>query len=193
MTDRLPIEYRKNWLLKSILFFWKNGPNATSSLFIFVLFLNHILVQIWLIDKGVLGTRTQGSRMEGADESIVLCRHPQCSIFNDSVIQMCMRLYAICASLMRMHFYAICASDKPEKAIPQNWIFQRRQLGKWNCRCCWWWDPNKLLHLKVWFTWVALSLSLPLSLSLSHSFSLTLFLSLTLYCTHLQLLHRSHE
>ena len=57
---------------------FKNGPNPASFWFIFVLFHN-TRTNFTINDKsidGVLGSRTQGGMMEGADESTELWRHP---------------------------------------------------------------------------------------------------------------------
>ena len=58
----------------------------------------HYTIQIW-IDKsidGVLGTRTQCNRMEGADESTELLRHPFASFFN---------LHFLCVHFFTRYFY----------------------------------------------------------------------------------------
>ena len=48
-----------------------NGPNQASIWFISILFTVNI-AQIWHVKRvdGVLGTRTQGGRMEGADDPL---------------------------------------------------------------------------------------------------------------------------
>ena len=64
----------KFYLLSTL--FLKNGPNSGLILFIFVF---STWLKSILIDKGidgVLGTRTWGSRMEGANKSTELWRHP---------------------------------------------------------------------------------------------------------------------
>ena len=66
------------------LLFFLNGPNPASFWFIFVLFHN-TRTNFTLNDKsidGVLGSRTRGGMMEGADESTELWRHPYCLIFS---------------------------------------------------------------------------------------------------------------
>ena len=67
-------------LFQFFLFSFLNGRNPTSILFIFVLSSQHndIMVQNLTIKSidGLLGTRTQGGRMLGADESTELWRHP---------------------------------------------------------------------------------------------------------------------
>ena len=62
-------------------FFNKNEPIRTS--FCLFLFVQQVTIQI-LIDKsedGVLGIQTWGGRMEGADESTELQRHPSIENF----------------------------------------------------------------------------------------------------------------
>ena len=59
--------------------FLLNGPNPASSLFIFVLFSHRTdkySTNLTIIEKsidGMLGRRTRGSSMDGADESTELC------------------------------------------------------------------------------------------------------------------------
>ena len=63
-------------------FIFFNGPNPASFLFIFVLFSHRTdkySTSLTINEKsldGMLGSRTRGSRMEGADESTELWRHP---------------------------------------------------------------------------------------------------------------------
>ena len=70
-----------------IYFFLKNGPNPASFWFIFCSFSQHkdkYRTNFTINDKsidGVLGSRTQGGMMEGADESTELWRHPQLFTF----------------------------------------------------------------------------------------------------------------
>ena len=65
------------------IFFFKNGPNPATFWFIFVLFSQHkdkYSTNFTTNDKsidGVLGSRTRGGMMEGADESTELWRHPE--------------------------------------------------------------------------------------------------------------------
>ena len=63
----------------NFILFLKNGPNPAS--FLFILFFSHdkYSTNLTINDKsidGVLGTRTRGGRMVGADESTELWRHP---------------------------------------------------------------------------------------------------------------------
>ena len=65
-------------------FFLKTGPIPAFFLFIFVLFTFEFNWQVyslnyinWKSIDGVLGTRTRGNRMEGADESTELWRQPK--------------------------------------------------------------------------------------------------------------------
>ena len=68
----------KKWYVN----FFLNGPNPASFLFIFVLFSHRkdkYSTNLTIIEKsvdGMLGSRTRGGRMEGADESTELWRHP---------------------------------------------------------------------------------------------------------------------
>ena len=76
----LPVRAAETEILGTRLCF-KNGPNPASFLFIFVPFHNTRtkIVQIFTINElsidEVLGSRTRGSMMEGADESTELWRH----------------------------------------------------------------------------------------------------------------------
>ena len=61
--------------MKLLGYFLKNGPILASSKFIFVMIqiqFKHRLIN----EDGVFWTQTQGGRMEGADESTELWRHP---------------------------------------------------------------------------------------------------------------------
>ena len=59
----------------------KNGPNPTSFFVYFQSIDKTNKAQICLpINEGVLGTRTRGGRMVGADESTELWRHPLANI-----------------------------------------------------------------------------------------------------------------
>ena len=58
-------------------FFLKNGPIPASFLFIFRSFLNTISIQIEKSIDGVLGIRTRGHRMVGADKTTELWRPPK--------------------------------------------------------------------------------------------------------------------
>ena len=78
-----------NWSLlsdvKNILPLFKFWAKPSLFLLIFVLFTN-----LTFIDKsidGVLGTRTRGGRMEGADESTELWRHPRIAIICRAISQ----------------------------------------------------------------------------------------------------------
>ena len=70
----------KNMFLDIHQYFLKNGPIPASFSFIFVFSTLHNYKFYKSLD-GVLGTRTQGGRMEEADESTVLWRHPNFEIF----------------------------------------------------------------------------------------------------------------
>ena len=67
------------WYTKS---YCKNGSNPASFLFIFVLFSHRMdksSTNLTIIEKsvdGMLGSRTWGGRMEGADKSTELWWHP---------------------------------------------------------------------------------------------------------------------
>ena len=65
-----------------VMFFLKNGPNPASFLFIFVVF-SHCMdknsTNLTINEKsvdGMLGSQTRGGKMEVADESTELWRHP---------------------------------------------------------------------------------------------------------------------
>ena len=86
---------RKTWMTSSSQFiyleanlFLKKGPFSASFFFTFVLFTFQFKWQIyslnninWKKHRWCFGTRTRGGRMEGADESIELWRHPWEEIF----------------------------------------------------------------------------------------------------------------
>ena len=70
----------KRWKVNYI---FLNGPNPVLFLFIFVLFTFQFKWQIYNLNNinwksdGVLGPQSRGGRMEGADESTKLWRHPE--------------------------------------------------------------------------------------------------------------------
>ena len=68
--------YELHILCRNIFFFKKNGPISASFCFYFRSFLATISIQTEKSIDGVLGIRTWGRRMVGADETTELWRPP---------------------------------------------------------------------------------------------------------------------
>ena len=66
--------------MRTHVFFIKTGSNP-ASFYLFSFFFSHCndkcSTNLTINDKSMLGSRTQGDRMESADESTELCRHPK--------------------------------------------------------------------------------------------------------------------
>ena len=99
-------------------FFFLNGPILASFSVYFRLF-NTLQFKFFKLEKsvdGVLGIRTRGGRMEGANESTELQRHPDCYLFLNRVSFLIAKFYEIGlgtiiilqsrASWMQISYYA---------------------------------------------------------------------------------------
>ena len=89
--------------------FFKNEPISASFSFIFVFFLRvTIQIQFDLSIDGVLGTRTRGGRMGGADKSTELWRHPNLFLFLYTYAYSCTPIPFLVHLCLFWYTYAFC-------------------------------------------------------------------------------------